>query len=195
MEIVIIKYNAGNTMSVRFALERLGINAVVTDSPEEIKAADKVIFPGVGNAGSAMKYLKERELDKLIKSLTQPVLGICLGLQLLCKATEEGSQECLGIFNSHVKLLPVNNSHKVPHVGWNQVYSNSSKIMKDVQENSDVYYVHSYYAEVCEHTGALTNYILPFSAVLEKDNFYAGQFHIEKSGGTGEQILKNFINL
>ncbi|MEO5647872.1 MAG: imidazole glycerol phosphate synthase subunit HisH [Chitinophagaceae bacterium] len=195
MNVVIIKYNAGNTRSVQFALERMGVHAKITDDKELIKSAHKVIFPGVGNATTAMTYLKERDLDKVIKELEQPVLGICLGLQLLCQHTEEGDQDCLGIFEARVKRFVADGKHKVPHTGWNQVYKNSGTIMKNIPEHSDLYFVHSFYAEECKETGGSTNYIHPFSAVLERNNFYAAQFHIEKSGTVGETILKNFINL
>ncbi len=202
MKVAIIKYNAGNVQSVLYALQRLGVNAVVTDNHEEIAAAEKVIFPGVGNAGSAMQYLKATGLDELIISLKQPVLGICLGLQLLCHSSEEGNTKCLGIFDAEVKkfdpsvfqnknLVPV----KIPHMGWNNIYKLSSPLMKDVAENSFVYYVHSYYAELSSQTIAVTDYELPFSAALHKDNFYGVQFHSEKSATTGEQILSNFLKI
>lgn len=195
MNVVIIKYNAGNTKSVSYALQRIGINAVISDDPAVIRAADKVIFPGVGNAATALAHLRAGGLDDVIKELTQPVLGVCLGLQLLCKHTEEGGLNCLGIFDTGVKRFKNINYNKVPHVGWNQVHDNKSVIMKNVPEDADVYYVHSFYAELCEESGSVTNYIQPFSAVLEKNNFYAAQFHIEKSGTVGETILENFIDL
>lgn len=191
--IAIIKYNAGNVQSVQNALNRLGVESIITDNVEEIKSADKVILPGVGEASSAMAYLKDRELDKVIKSLTQPFLGICLGMQLLCESSEEGDTKCLGIFNTKVKKFPPQD--KVPHMGWNNLTTNSSPLLKGIEANSDVYYVHSFYAEICEDTSAKSDYILPYSAILEKDNFYATQFHPEKSAGIGEQILKNFIEL
>ncbi len=202
MKIAIIKYNAGNVQSVLYALQRLGINASVTDDPEEILKADKVIFPGVGNASSAMDYLKEKELDKLITSLQQPVLGICLGLQLLCNYSEEGNTKCLGIFNVDVKkfddsvyqnknLVPV----KIPHMGWNTIYNLSSPLFKRVEEKAFVYFVHSYYAGLSTETIATTDYIQPFSAAVHKDNFYGVQFHVEKSAEVGQTILSNFINL
>jgi glutamine amidotransferase len=202
MNVAIIKYNAGNVQSVLYALQRLGTNAIVTDDVDEILSADKVIFPGVGNAGSAMEYLKEKKLDKLIVSLKQPVLGICLGLQLLCSFSEEGNTKCLGIFDSVVKkfddtvfqnknLVP----YKIPHMGWNTIDHLSSPLMDGVAENSYVYFVHSYYAEISPETIATTNYINLFSAAMHKDNFYGVQFHTEKSGLTGEQILKNFLNI
>ena len=191
--IAIIKYNAGNVESVQNALNRLGVESIITDKVEEIKSAKKVILPGVGEASSAMNYLKERGLDEVIKSLTQPFLGICLGMQLLCKYSEEGDTECLGVFDTKVKKFPPQD--KVPHMGWNNLGSLSSPLLKGIESETDVYYVHSFYAEICENTSAESNYILPFSAMLEKDNFYATQFHPEKSAGIGEQILKNFIDL
>ena len=200
MNVAIIQYNAGNVQSVRYALQRLGIDPILTDNHEQIRNADKVILPGVGNATSAMEYLKERELDSLIKSLTQPVLGICLGLQLLCEHSEEGNTSCLGIFNTQVKLFHNNNNFddtalmKVPQVGWNNIYDRTTALFKDVIDPY-VYYVHSYYAEVSGDTIAKTNYTLPYSAALQKDNFYAAQFHPEKSGITGQQILSNFLSV
>jgi imidazole glycerol-phosphate synthase subunit HisH len=202
MKVAIIKYNAGNVQSVLYALQRLGTNAIVTDDIEEIISADKIIFPGVGNAASAMEYLKEKKLDQLIVSLKQPVLGICLGLQLLCNSSEEGNTKCLGIFDSVVKkfddsvfqnknLLP----YKIPHMGWNTIDQLSSPLMNGIPENSYVYFVHSFYAEPSTETIATTDYINPFSAAMQKNNFYGVQFHTEKSGLTGEQILKNFLNL
>ena len=202
MTVAIIKYNAGNVQSVLYALQRLGTNAIVTDDADEIISADKVIFPGVGNAASAMEYLKEKKLDELIVSLKQPVLGICLGLQLLCKSSEEGNTKCLGIFDSVVKkfddsvfqnknLVPF----KIPHMGWNTITGLSSPLMNGIVENSFVYFVHSYYAELSPETIATTDYINPFSAAIHRNNFYGVQFHTEKSGVTGEQILFNFLNI
>ena len=202
MKVAIIKYNAGNVQSVLYALQRLGINASVTDDHEEIKAADKVIFPGVGHAASAMDYLKEKGLDQLIISLEQPVLGICLGLQLLCKFTEEGNTKCLGIFHADVKkfddsvfqnknLVPI----KIPHMGWNTISDLSSPVLEGISENAYVYFVHSYYAEISNETIATTDYIQPFSSAMYKDNFYGVQFHTEKSAEVGEKILSNFLNL
>jgi glutamine amidotransferase len=203
--IAIVKYNAGNIGSVTNALNRLGVANTVTDDPTELKNADKVIFPGVGEAGTAMKYLKERGLDVVIKELKQPVLGICLGMQLMCNHSEEGDTECLGIFDTRVKKFrPLSGSElglKVPHMGWNSLNSEKSLIthlsglLTNILPSNDVYYVHSYYAEVCESTEAACDYIVPFSSVLHKDNFYATQFHPEKSAGVGEQILKNFVKL
>lgn len=194
MNTIIIKYNAGNVQSVLFALERIGVNAELSDNAEVISKANKVIFPGVGEAGSAMNYLKEKNLDKVIKELKQPVLGICLGMQLLCQHSEESNTECIGIFNENVKLFPSDKNLKVPHVGWNTIYDLQSPLYKNCKEEY-VYYVHSYYVEAGEHTIAKTNYILPFSASIHKNNFYACQFHPEKSGSIGETILKNFIAL
>jgi len=193
MKIVIIKYNAGNVYSVSSALKRLGYNAVITSDFAKIKSADKIIFPGVGEASSAMEYLKRNELDKLIPTLKQPFLGVCLGLQLLCNHSEENDTKCLGIFDEEVKLFPP--TDKVPHMGWNSIKANNNKLFNGLDDNPYVYFVHSYYAELSEHTIAETDYILPFSAALNKDNFYAVQFHPEKSGKVGEQILKNFIEL
>lgn len=196
MNIVIIKYNAGNIFSVLYALKRIGIEAIVTDDFDTIKNADKVIFPGVGEASSAMAYLQEKELDKLIKNLTQPVLGICIGLQLLCRHSEEGNVDCMGIFDVDVKRFDnsINQEMKIPHMGWNTISTSDTDIMNGLN-GSFTYFVHSYYAPVCKHTVATCDYITPFSAVLRKDNFYATQFHPEKSGDIGEQILKNFIAL
>ena len=189
--IVIIKYNAGNIQSVKNALSRLGYESVITDNKETILSAEKVIFPGVGEASTAMQYLKERGLDEVITSITQPFLGICLGLQLMCKSTEEGNTNCLGIFDTEVKLFPP--KEKVPHMGWNSFAKLEGNLFNGIRNNDDVYYVHSYFAEQCNNTVATCNYILPFSAALQKDNFYATQFHPEKSAGIGEQILKNFL--
>jgi len=190
---VIIKYNAGNIRSVQNAAERLGYDCIVSDNPDEIRKADKVIFPGVGEAGSAMRYLKERGLDELIKSLKQPVLGICLGLQLMCRHTEESDTQCLGIFDAKVKKFPPKDL--VPHIGWNNLQNVKSELLKTKETKPDVYFVHSYYAELSKDTVAECNYILPFSAAMQKDNFYATQFHPEKSAKVGEQILKNFLEL
>lgn len=191
--IAIIKYNAGNIQSVQNALTRLGYESVITDDKETILSAEKVILPGVGEASTAMQYLKERGLDEVITSITQPFLGICLGLQLMCKSTEEGNTNCLGIFDTEVKLFPP--KEKVPHMGWNSFEQLDGQLFKDVQTTDDVYYVHSYYAEKCNDTIATCNYITSFSTALQKDNFYATQFHPEKSAGVGEQFLKNFLEL
>lgn len=192
MKIVIIKYNAGNIRSVLFALERIGVNAIVSDDHDEIRSADKVIFPGVGEASSAMKYLKEKGLDKLIISLKQPVLGICLGMQLMCAHSEENDTECLGIFSEKVKLFP-QIGFKIPQIGWNNITSLISTLFQEVPEDSYMYFVHSFYVESCENAIAKTNYIIDYSSALNKDNFYAVQFHPEKSGEFGQKILENFI--
>jgi glutamine amidotransferase len=197
MKTVIIKYNAGNIRSVMFALDRLGVEGVVTDDPEAIKSADKVIFPGVGEASSAMRYLQERKLDQLIIGLKQPVLGICLGMQLLCKHSEENDTNCLGIFDVEVKRFqsPVDNLLKIPQIGWNNVTGLYSTMFEHVPENSYMYFVHSYYAALSPYTVATTNYVINYSAALQKDNFYAVQFHPEKSAGEGQKILENFLKL
>lgn len=191
--IAIIKYNGGNVNSVQNALNRLKIDSVITDDPEQILKADKVIFPGVGEASSTMKLLKEKELDLLIPSLTQPVLGICLGMQLMCKGNEEGNTEGMGIFDINVRKFPAKDI--VPHMGWNTVLGQISPLFSGIEKSSDVYFVHSYYCELSDFTTSVCDYILPFSASLQKDNFYAVQFHPEKSGIVGNQIVKNFINL
>jgi imidazole glycerol-phosphate synthase subunit HisH len=190
--IAIIKYNAGNVQSVQYALQRIGIESAVTDDIDLIQRADKVIFPGVGHAYAAMEYLKERGLDKIIANLKQPVLGICLGMQLMCNHSEEGNTECLGIFNTVIKKFesPV---FKVPQIGWNNMYNYRSVLFNGLQEAAFVYTVHSYYAAVSKDTVAKTDYILSYSAALQKDNFYGVQFHPEKSGLVGETILRNFI--
>ncbi|MEN9549168.1 MAG: imidazole glycerol phosphate synthase subunit HisH [Bacteroidota bacterium] len=196
MEIVIIKYNAGNIQSVLFALERIGVNAIVTDDPEKIKAADKIIFPGVGEASTAMRYLTARKLDVLIQSLTQPVLGICLGMQLLCQYSEENDTTCLGIFDEKVqKFNAADTGLKIPQIGWNTINQLASPLFNNIDERSYCYFVHSYYAAIGKHTIATTNYIHPYSAALHKNNFYGVQFHPEKSATIGEQLLKNFIAL
>ena len=191
--IAIIKYNAGNIQSVQNALNRLGVESVITDDKTTILNADKVIFPGVGEASSAMNYLKERGLDEVIRSITQPFLGICLGLQLMCKYSEEGNTDCLGIFDTKVKLFPP--KLKVPHIGWNNLKSSDLQLFKGIRSSEDFYFVHSYYAELCEETIAVTDYIKQISAALQKNNFYATQFHPEKSASVGEKLLKNFIEL
>ncbi len=201
MKVAIIKYNAGNVQSVLYALQRLGIAAVVTDNHEEIAAADKVIFPGVGNAGSAMEYLKKSRLNELIISLKQPVLGICLGLQLLCRHSEEEDTECLGIFDVPVKKFPADikdeksSLYKIPHMGWNNIYNLSSLLFKGIKEDSFVYHVHSYYAALSAETIATTDYILPYSSAIHKNNFYGVQFHAEKSADTGTEVLSNFLKI
>jgi glutamine amidotransferase len=193
MKIVIVKYNAGNVYSVSSALARIGYDSVITSNLDEIKSADKIIFPGVGEASSAMNFIKEIGLDKIITELKQPFLGVCLGLQLLCEFSEEGNTKCLGIFDEKVKLFPPTN--KVPHMGWNSVKFNNDIIFTNVPNESYFYYVHSFYAGVNKYTIAETEYIQPYSAAMKKDNFYAIQFHPEKSGKLGEQILKNFVEL
>jgi len=196
MSTVIIQYNAGNIQSVLYALERLGVAALVTDDPIKIKTADRVIFPGVGEASTAMQYLKERQLDILIQNLKQPVLGICLGMQLMCTYSEENNTNCLGIFNEQVKQFrPENNSIKVPQMGWNTITHLETPLFKGVEENSYAYFVHGYYASTGEHTIAQTNYILDYSSALHKDNFYGVQFHPEKSAKAGEQIIQNFLSI
>ena len=190
----IIKYNAGNIRSVDHALKRLGVSAEVTDDPEKIMAADKVIFPGVGEAVTTMAHLKERGLDRLIAGLTQPVLGICLGQQLMCSWSEEGDTDCIGIFDQPVRHFPVND-RKVPHMGWNSLSGVKGDLFNDSLEGAYVYFVHSYYVPACDDTAAQCDYILPFSAAMQKGNFYATQFHPEKSGEPGQQILSNFLQL
>lgn len=192
--IAILKYSSGNIKSVQAALDREGYVSLITDKPEEIAAADKVIIPGVGEARSAMQYLRERGLDTVIRSLEQPVLGICLGLQLMCSFSEEGETECIGIFNAAVRKLP--SGGKVPHMGWNDFSSlNQIDLFSGIRPGDNVYYVHSYYAGINSDTVAVCDYILPFSAAMQRDNFYATQFHPEKSGEAGALILKNFLEL
>ncbi|MGI9530761.1 imidazole glycerol phosphate synthase subunit HisH [Lutimonas sp.] len=193
MKIVIIDYGAGNVKSVQFALERLGYEAVCSNDEAEIKSADKVIFPGVGEAQSAMKEIKRYGLDLVIPALTQPVLGICLGMQLMCTFSEENQTECLDIFPIQVKKFEEN--FKVPHIGWNQIRALKTHLFDQVPEDSYMYYVHSYYIPDNEFSIATTVYDVTYSGAIKKDNFYACQFHPEKSGGLGEQILKNFINI
>jgi imidazole glycerol-phosphate synthase subunit HisH len=197
MKIVIIKYNAGNIRSVLFALERIGVEALVTDEPELIQASDKVIFPGVGEASSAMNYLRDRKLDLLIRQLRQPVLGVCLGMQLLCAHSEENDTRCMGVFSETVKKFNPEASQalKVPQMGWNNIYDLKSNLFTGVPENSYTYCVHSYYAELGNTTIAKTDYVQPYSSALHKENFYGVQFHPEKSAVAGELILKNFIQL
>lgn len=197
MKTAIIKYNAGNIRSVLFALERLGMQATVTDDPEELLAADKVIFPGVGEASTAMHYLRERKLDQLIRDLKQPVLGICLGMQLLCKHSEENDTDCIGIFDLPVKKFesPVDNLLKIPQIGWNNIAGLHSVIFEHVPENSYMYFVHSYYAALGPETTAIANYVINYSAALQKDNFYAVQFHPEKSADAGQNLIESFLKL
>ena len=207
MKVAVVKYNAGNIFSVVHALKRLGVEPLLTDSPIELRSADRVIFPGQGEASNAMHYLREHGLDEVIRSLTQPVLGICIGQQLMCRHSEEGDTDCLGIFNAEVKrFIPQKHEDKIPHMGWNTValrtLSNSPLKGEDRKspfkgdlEGLFVYFVHSFYVPVCEHTAAVAEYIHPFSAAMQKDNFYATQFHPEKSGAVGQQILRNFLEL
>lgn len=191
--IAIIKYNGGNVNSVQNALNRLNVDSIITDDPEKILKADKVIFPGVGEASSTMKLLKEKGLDLLIPELKQPVLGICLGMQLMCGENEEGNTKGMGIFDINVRRFPAKDI--VPHMGWNTLPEHDSPLFSGIEKSSDVYFVHSYYCELSDFTTSVCDYILPFSASLQKDNFYAVQFHPEKSGMIGNQILNNFINL
>jgi len=196
MNIAIVKYNAGNIRSVIGALNRLGVNPVLTDNEELLRSVDKVIFPGVGEASTTMEYLRAHGLDRIIKNLKQPVLGICLGQQLMCSHSEEGNTDCLGIFDVPVlKFQPEKHEDKVPHMGWNTIETTKDGLFKGFTKPEYVYFVHSFYVPVCEWTAAKTDYILPFSASLHKDNFYATQFHPEKSGATGERILKNFLDI
>lgn len=191
--IAILKYNAGNVASVENATNRLGYKTVITDDAALLQSAEKVIFPGVGEAGSAMKYLKLKGLDEVILSLKQPVLGICLGMQLLCEYSQESDTKALGIFKTKVIKFPPKDL--VPHTGWNNFISVKGKLFENIHPQNDCYFVHAYYAEICEETVGVTDYILPFSAALQKDNFYATQFHPEKSAQTGLKILINFLSL
>ena len=215
MKVAIVKYNAGNIFSVVHALQRLGVEPLLTDSEKELRNADRVIFPGQGEASTAMHYLQERGLDKVIPSLTQPVLGICIGQQLMCRHSEEGDVDCLGIFDAEVKRFkPQRHEDKIPHMGWNGIAAPSPlplwgsttsgiSLFKALPQRGSgegagfpfVYFVHSFYVPVCKETLAVTDYILPFSAAMQKDNFYATQFHPEKSGAVGQQILKNFLEI
>ena len=196
MNLAIVKYNAGNIQSVLYALERIGVEATVTDDQDFLRKADKVIFPGVGEASSAMQYLRERGIDKLLTSLTQPVLGICLGMQLMCQYSEENDTHCLGIFDEKVLKFDVAGATeriKVPQIGWNTIYNLKTSLFKGLPENSFCYFVHGYHAALGEHTIATTDYIQPYSSALHRDNFYGVQFHPEKSAAVGEQIIKNFL--
>jgi glutamine amidotransferase len=194
-EISIIKYNAGNIMSVIIALERIGASYELTDDPEKIQNANKIIFPGVGEAGSAMKSLIETGLDKLIPTLKQPFLGTCVGMQLLCKSSEESDTQCLGVFDIPILKFPKTQGFKIPQTGWNNIYDLQTPICTSVNENSYVYYNHGYYAPLSKYTVAKTDYVLEYSAILQKDNFFACQFHSEISGEVGQQIFKNFLAL
>jgi glutamine amidotransferase len=196
MNLVIVKYNAGNIQSVLYSLERIGAEALVTDDHEKIRSADKVIFPGVGEASSAMRYLKERGLNDVLKNLKQPVLGVCLGMQLMCKYSEENDTDCLGIFDEEVKQFkPTDKTIKVPQIGWNNIYDLRTNLFKGLTDKSYCYFVHGYYAALGEHTIATTDYVQPYSSGLRRDNFYGVQFHPEKSATIGEKILKNFLEL
>ena len=196
MKVAVVKYNAGNIRSVDYALKRLGVEAVITADKEILQSADKVIFPGVGEAGTTMNHLKATGLDELIKNLRQPVFGICLGMQLMCRHSEEGVVDCLNIFDVDVKrFVPQKHEDKVPHMGWNTIGKTNSKLFEGFTEEEFVYFVHSFYVPVCDFTAAETDYIHPFSAALHKNNFYATQFHPEKSGKTGERILRNFLDI
>ena len=196
MEVGIVKYNAGNIYSVVNALKRMGIEPLLTDDPELLKKADRVLFPGQGEAKGAMEYLKARGLDAVIRNLKQPVFGICVGQQLLCKHSEEGDVDCIGIFDAPVvRFRPERHEDKVPCMGWNKLYNTKSPLMEGLGDDPYVYFVHSYYVPVCEETIATADYILPYSASMNKDNFYTCQFHPEKSGTVGERILRNFLDL
>lgn len=196
MNVAILKYNAGNIFSVINSLRRLGVDPVLTDDSATLKAADCVLFPGQGEASTAMAYLKERGLDKVIKSLRQPVLGICIGQQLLCRHSEEGDVDCIGIFDADVrKFKPTRHEDKVPVMGWNSLYDLNDELFKGLDEGEHVYFIHSYYVPLCENTIAKADYIHPYSAALRKDNFFTTQFHPEKSGDVGETIIRNFLEM
>ncbi|NBA87853.1 imidazole glycerol phosphate synthase subunit HisH [Emticicia sp. CRIBPO] len=194
-KVTIIKYNAGNVMSVMYALERIGADYELTDDIEKIQKADRIIFPGVGEAASAMKSIREKELDKLIPTLTQPFLGTCVGMQLLCAFSEERDTECLGVFDIPIKKFPKTPGFKIPQTGWNNISNLRSPLCEGVREQSFVYYNHGYYAPLSEYTAGTTDYILPYSGILQKDNFYACQFHSEISGDVGERIFRNFLSI
>lgn len=195
MQVAVVKYNAGNIYSVMNALKRLGVEPLLTDDANILQQADRVLFPGQGEASGAMAYLREHGLDRVIRSLTQPVLGICIGQQLLCRHSEEGDVDCLGIFDADVKRFsPTRHEEKVPCMGWNKIYDTKSDIMTGV-EGQYVYFVHSYYVPLCDETIAVADYVQPYSAALHKDNFYTTQFHPEKSGSIGERIIRNFLEL
>jgi len=194
MKVAVIDYNAGNTRSVYFALQRLGVDAIFTSDPEQIKNADKVIFPGVGEASTTMAYLRDLKLDAVIPALKQPVLGVCLGMQLMCKSSEENDTDCLGIFDLTVRKFIPEHGEKVPHMGWNKIRGLSDRMFDTELEGAFAYFVHSYYVPINEDTSAICDYIYPFSAAIQRDNFFATQFHPEKSGPVGAQILKRFIS-
>ena len=195
MQVAVVKYNAGNIYSVMNALKRLGVEPLLTDDAQQLRQADRVLFPGQGEASGAMAYLREHGLDQVIRSLTQPVLGICIGQQLLCRHSEEGDVDCLGIFDAEVKRFsPTRHEDKVPCMGWNKIYDTKSELMTGI-EGQFVYFVHSFYVPSCPETIATADYIQPYSAALHKDNFYSTQFHPEKSGSVGERIIRNFLEL
>lgn len=196
MDVAIVKYNAGNIRSVINGLKRLGIQPILTDDAEQLTKADRVLFPGQGEAKTAMDYLREHRLDEVIRNLTQPVLGICVGQQLLCRHSEEGDTDCIGIFDAEVKrFCPTRHEDKVPAMGWNEITDLKSELYRGFEHSEFVYFVHSYYVPVCDWTIATTDYIQPYSASMHKDNFYTCQFHPEKSGTVGERILKNFMDI
>ncbi|MBP3373731.1 MAG: imidazole glycerol phosphate synthase subunit HisH [Bacteroidaceae bacterium] len=196
MTVAVVKYNAGNIYSVLSVLQRLGVEPVLTDDPKILHQADKVIFPGQGEASNAMQYLCERGLDEVIRSLTQPVLGICIGQQLMCRHSAEGDVDCLGIFDTDVvRFVPEKHEDKVPHMGWNELNALKSPLFRNLHDGDFVYFVHSFYVPVCKWTIAESNYITPFSAAIQRDNFYATQFHPEKSGSVGQRIIQNFLDL
>lgn len=196
MQVAILKYNAGNIRSVVSALERIGCSPIVTDSAETLTGADKVVIPGQGAAGATMAYLKAHGLDRVIRSLRQPVLGICIGQQLMCRHSDEGDTDCLGIFPTDVKrFVPTSAADKIPAMGWNELHNMRTPLFDGISEGDFVYFVHSYYVPLCQYTIATAHYTLPFSAAIQRDNFYATQFHPEKSGSVGEKLLANFIDL
>ena len=196
MQVAIVKYNAGNIYSVVNALRRMGVEPLLTDNAEQLKQADKVLFPGQGHAGEAMDYLRARRLDEVIRDLKQPVFGICVGQQLLCRHSDEGDTDCIGIFDAEVKrFMPEKHEDKVPCMGWQNLYNLKSPLMEGLGNDPYVYFVHSYYVPICEDTIATADYILPYSASMHKDNFFTCQFHPEKSGKVGERILENFLNI
>jgi imidazole glycerol-phosphate synthase subunit HisH len=195
MQVTIIKYNAGNVQSVMYALDRIGVNYLLTDDAEEIRKADRIIFPGVGEASTAMNSLKVNGLDKLIPNLKQPFLGTCVGMQLLCDTSEENDTKCMGVFDIPVLKFPKTEGYKIPQTGWNDISDFSNPLLKNIKNNAFVYYNHGYYAPLCDYTVAKTKYMLEYSAVLQKDNFYACQFHSEISGDIGQQIFENFLTL